>query len=187
VYESKFKEALERTQKFGLSTPKNILLNSNRFLNDKVQEELPFIIRNNLGILDEDEIVLQCLILNMRLKTVLSEYFGCPVYYTIGYVGIDDRFMFKQTEDSLLSMLENGVSGPSISLHAWLTLPSMEILDFSFSTSYGRVNEIKNMMGAVLALHPSELSGGMSYFPMVVGEEFLHKIGAMKLSVDIGI
>ena len=43
------------------------------------------------------------------------------------------------------------------------------------------------MMGAALALHPSELTGGMSYHPMLIGEEFLYKIGAMKLYVDIGI
>ena len=187
MYESKFNDALERTHKFGLLVPKQIPSNPGRFLSDKAQEELPFVIRDSLGVLDEDEIVLQCLLLNMRLKSVFSEYFKSPVYYTIGYVGIDDHYMFKQSEESLFSMLENGIIGPSVSLHAWLTLPSMEILDFSISTSYGRVNGIKEMMGAALALHPSELTGGMSYHPMIVGEEFLHKIGAMKLYVDLGI
>lgn len=187
MYETKFKEALARTRKFGLSVPSEVSLDQNRFLSEKVQDELPLIIRDNLGILDEDEIVLQCLLLNIRLKSVFSKYFNSSIYYTIGYVGIDDHFMFKQTEDSLFSMLENGITGPSVSLHAWLTLPSMEILDFSFSTSYGRVNGIKEMMGAALALHPSELTGGMSYHPMIVGEEFLQKIGAMRLYVDIGI
>lgn len=187
MYETQFKEALERTQNFGLPIPAKLPSNQNRLLNEKIQRELPFVIRDELGVLDEDEIVLQCLLLNIRLKSVFSKYFKCPVFYTIGYVGIDDHFMFKQTEDSLLSMLKNGIAGPSVSLHAWLTLPSMEILDFSFSTSYGRVNGIKEMMGAALALHPNELTGGMSYHPMIVGEDFLHKIGAMRLYVDIGI
>ena len=148
MYEDKFNKALERTRKFGLSVPKLIRSNSGRFLSEKAQEELPYIIRDSLGVLDEDEIVLQCLLLNARLKNVFSEHFGCPVYYTIGYVGIDDQFMFKQTEESLFSMLKNGISGPSIRLHAWLTLPSMEILDFSFPTSYGRVNGNKRNDGS---------------------------------------
>lgn len=186
MYETKFKEALARTRKFGLSLPDVVSSGQNRFLSEKTQNELPFIIRDNLGILDEDEIVLQCLLLNIRLKNVFSKYFNCPIYYTIGYVGIDGHYMYKQTEESLFSMLENGAEGPSVSLHAWLTLPSMEILDFSIATSYGRVNGIKDMMGAALALHPSELTGGMSYHPMIVGEDFLLKIGAMKLYVNIG-
>lgn len=187
MYEAKFKEALERTRKFGLTVPTEFPLSQNLFLNEKAKRQLPFVIRGELGVLDEDEIFLQCLSLNIRLKSAFSKYFKCPVFYTIGYVGVKDHFMFKQTEDSLLSMLKNGIAGPSVSLHAWLTLPSMEILDFSISTSYGRVNGIKEMMGAALALHPSELKGGMLYHPMIVGEEFLHKIGAMRLYVDIDI
>jgi len=187
MYNEKFLQAIERTCRFGLPDPKFIKLSAERFLDSETQEKLPYIIRDKLGILEEDEIVLQCLLLNMRLKEVFLEYFKVPVYYTIGYIGIDEKFMFQQTEESLEAMLKNGIEGPSISLHAWLTLPSMEILDFSISTSYGKVNGIKKMMGAALALHPSELTGGMSYHPMIIGEDFLHRIGAMRLYVDIGI
>jgi hypothetical protein len=187
VYESKYEEAVERTRKFGLTVPNKASPLQSRYISSKVHEELPFVIRDSLGVLDEDEIVLQCLMLNVRLKKVFSKYFKCPVYYTIGYVGIDDDYMFKQSEESLLLMLNNGISGPSVNLHAWLTLPTMEILDFSISTSYGRVNNIKEMMGAALASHPSDLTGGMSYHPMIIGEEFLYRIGAMRLYVDLGI
>lgn len=186
MYKSEFLNAVERSKKFGLLVPE-ISATGSRLLNDKVQSDLPLIIHDALGVLEEEEIVLQCLLLNLRLKKVFSSYFKSPVYYTIGYIEIDDSAMFKQSEETLREMLTKGVEGPSISLHAWLTLPSMEILDFSISTSYGRVNGIKEMMGKALAMHPSELTGGMKYRPMLVGEDFLLKTGAMKLVVDIGI
>jgi hypothetical protein len=186
MYKSEFFNAVERAKQFGLNVPEITEMES-RLLSDEAQAELPLIIHNTLGVLEEEEILLQCLLLNLRLKKVFSDYFKSSVYYTIGYIEIDDAPMFKQTEESLRKMLENGIEGPSINLHAWLTLPSMEILDFSISTSYGRVNGIKEMMGKALAMHPDELTGGMKYRPMLVGEEFLLQTGAMKLVVDIGI
>ena len=187
MYEDEFKVALERTRKFGLSPPELFESYNGRFLNKKILEELPCIIREKLGILKEDEIVLQCLMLNIRLKNVFSDYFNCPVYFTIGHVGINNKYMFKQTEKSLLSLFKNGIKRQSINLHAWLTLPTMEILDFSISTSYGKVHGKEEMMGAAVALHPSELTHGMSFHPMLVGEEFLQKIGALNFQFAIGI
>ena len=186
MYKSEFLDAAKRSKRLGLSVPEISAIDS-RLLNDKAQSDLPFIIHDALGMLEEEEIVLQCLLLNLRLKNIFSSYFKSPVFYTIGYIERDDSAMFKQSEETLRKMLENGIEGPSISLHAWLTLPSMEILDFSISTSYGRVNGIKEMMGKALAMHPNELTGGMKYRPLLVGQEFLLKTGAMKLVVDVGI
>jgi len=45
------------------------------------------------------------------------------------------------------------------------------------------VNGHKNMMGSVISLHAKDLSGGMTYHPMLVGETFLAKSGALKLVV----
>ena len=185
MYEQEFINAIKRTHQFGLPIPKELKQTTKRFLTEKVQLGISDVIHKNLGELSEDDIMLQCLQLNMRLKPVFFEYFQSPVYYTIGHISLDEDSFYKQTEESLQAMLLNGVEGPSVSLHAWITLPSMEILDFSFPTTYGKLNEQKGTTGAVLALHPSNLSGGMSYHPMIIGEEFLHKIGAMKLHVAI--
>jgi hypothetical protein len=79
----------------------------------------------------------------------------------------------------LRNLLKSGIENYSLSLHAWLTLPSMEIIDFSLPTSYAVVNGYRAERGGVIANHADKLSGGMQYHPMLIGEEFLIKIGAM--------
>ena len=179
VYESKFLEALERTKRFGLSTP-NVELSDARFLTQEALSRLPFAIRDIIGELNEDDVVAQCLSLHMRLKPVIEQILGCNAFYTIGWISFKNSEMFKQTEESLFEMLESGIAGPNVNLHAWLTLPSMELLDFSLPTTYAKVNNIEEGKGGVIAMHPSDLTGGMMYQPMLVGEEFLSKSGAMR-------
>lgn len=130
----------------------------------------------------------QCLSLHMRIMPLLQKYLSCPVYFTIGHISLgEDNSFFKQSESSLKNMLIEGAPGPSISLHAWLTLPIMEILDFSFPTTYAVKNKLDQGVGSVIATHPSDLSGDMMYHPMLVGYEFLQKIGAMNMYVSIKI
>lgn len=179
MYREEFITALERTRKFGLFTPPLAELDTERLLTDRAQGDLALIVNEHFADRYVSDIALQCLSINLQLRDILSDYFGKEVYYTIGDIGLENRRMYEQTEDSLLSMLENGAPGPSINLHAWITLPSMEIIDITFPTSYGQVNDIKEMIGATVALHPSELTGGMSYHPMIIGEEFLYRLGAL--------
>lgn len=179
VYESNFLEALERTTRFGLSTP-SVELSDARFLTQEALSRLPFAIRDIMGELDEDDVVAQCLSLHMRLKPVIEQILGCNAFYTIGWVSFKDSEIFKQTEESLSEMLESGITGPDVNIHAWLTLPSMEVLDFSLPTTYAKVNGIEEGKGGVIAMYASDLADGMMYQPMLVGEEFLAKSGAMR-------
>jgi hypothetical protein len=186
MYKSNFLTALERTTRLGLTTP-SIELSDARFLTQKKLSELPFAIRDVLGELDENDVVAQCLSLHMKMKPVIEQFLGCAAFYTIGWVQLEDSSMFKQTEDSLSEMLKNGIPGPDVNIHAWLTLPSMEILDFTLPTTYAKVNNIKAGIGGAIAMHPSALTGGMMYHPMLVGEEFLLKTGALRFFTTLGI
>jgi len=186
VYKSNFLNALERTTRFGLSTP-SVELCDTRFLTQDTLRKLPLAIRDVMGELDETDIVAQCLSLHLKMKPVIQQILSCEVFYTVGWVSLQDSNMFKQTEESLFDMLKNGIPGPDVNIHAWLTLPSMEILDFSLPTTYAKVNGIKEGIGGAITMHPSDLTGGMMYQPMLVGEEFLLKTGALKLFATFGI
>lgn len=186
MYESNFLDALERTRRFGLSAP-SIELSDTRFLTQEALNRLPIAIRDIMGELSEEDVVAQCLSLHMRLKPVIEKILGCDAYYTIGWVSLEKSEMFKQTEESLSEMLKRGITGPSINIHAWLTLPSLEILDFSLPTTYAKVHGLEDGKGAVVSKHPSELTGGMMYQPMLVGEEFLSKSGAMRFFATYSI
>ena len=115
MYEVEFREAKSRSERFGLYTP-DILFTTDKYLNEKAKNGLQQFIQEKIGIFKEDELVLQCLSIHLQLKPVLSEYFNCPAYYTIGYVEIHGDAMFEQTEDSLKQMLVNGI-GLSINQH----------------------------------------------------------------------
>jgi hypothetical protein len=179
MYENEFNEALNRNRRFGLSVPDIVKPNVGRFITDKACAELPFFVKDK-GLTQEEEVVLQCISFNFRLKEILSEYFKSPLYYTIGHVKINNDSMFEQSEKSLFTMLKNGITSPSINLHVWLTLPSMEILDYTLQTTYGRVNNDPRLIGNVIAQHPNDFTKSMSFHPMIIGEEFMQKIGAMQ-------
>ena len=86
--------------------------------------------------------------------------------------------LFKIEENEIKNLLVNKVQKP-LNIHAWLTLPSMEIIDFSLPTTYCIVNKIEEGMGAAITKHYSELTLGMTYEPMLVGDEFLRKSGGL--------
>ena len=186
MYESNFSDALERTTRFGLSAP-SVELSDTRFLTQEALSRLPIEIRDIMGELSEEDLVAQCLSLHMRLKPVIEKILDCDAYYTIGWVSSEKSEMFKQTEESLSEMLKHGITSPDINIHAWLTLPSLEIFDFSLPTTYAKVHGIEEGKGAVVSKHPSELTGGIMYHPMLVGEEFLSKSGAMRFFATYSI
>ncbi|HEA15753.1 MAG TPA: hypothetical protein ENH88_04745 [Pseudoalteromonas prydzensis] len=181
MYKTEFIEAVKRSSRLGLTVPDVGSCDSSSFLQKTNPIELATVIKKEMGLLTEKEIVGQCLSLHYRLKQVFTDFFDCPIFYTIGYVEFKNSTMFKQTEESLVEMLKTGVEG-EVSLHAWLTLPSMEVLDFSLPTSYAKVNNIPEGIGSAIAEQANKLSSnGMTYKPLIVGEDFLFKSKIVRL------
>lgn len=181
MYKTEFIEAVKRSSRLGLTAPDVGSCNSASFLQKTNPTELAEVIQQEMGLLTEGEIVGQCLSLHYRLKQIFSDFFDCPVFYTIGYVEFKNSTMFKQTEESLAEMLKTGVEG-EVNLHAWLTLPSMEVLDFSLPTSYAKINNRPEGIGSAIAEHADKLSANsMTYKPLIVGEDFLVKSKILRL------
>ncbi|EMK3363201.1 hypothetical protein V8061_001035 [Vibrio parahaemolyticus] len=178
MYKKEFEEAVERTRRFNLICP-NVTYQDARLLTPELMSGFAQAFQKHIGQPSIEEVVAQCLSFHFKLKEPMSELVGVPCQFTIGYVETRERLMFHQTEDDLLNILNTGISGPSLNIHAWLTLPTMEIIDLSLPTSYAVVNNIKDGIGRVIAQHPDELVDGMKYHPMLIGEDFLRKSGAM--------
>lgn len=68
--------------------------------------------------------------------------------------------------------------GP-VNLHAWLTTGNLEIIDMTFSTTYGIVKNIPELVGRMSCMHHSEFNENMVYHPQFVGIGFLTAIGAL--------
>jgi hypothetical protein len=67
----------------------------------------------------------------------------------------------------------------AINLHAWLTTPNMEIIDLTFATTYGIVNNVPSVIGRCSFQHYSAFNENMVYHPQLVGEDYLKQIGAL--------
>ena len=113
------------------------------------------------------------------VQDALEEALQTPIYYTLGYVDYEKRPVFYTSEKGLKSKLGNPMSGVgAINLHAWLTTPNMEIIDLTFATTYGIVNNIPSVIGRYSFQHYSEFNENMVYHPQLVGEDYLKQIGA---------
>lgn len=181
-YGIRFSNAIDRAHRLNLAVP-HVKLEDRRYLTNESMAMIPKQIHDRVGLLTAKQVVLQCFYVHQLIKAPLEDLFDTELYYTIGYVETCDRLIYSHDEAGLRELLKNGISNPSVNLHAWLTLPSMEIIDFSLSASYFHVNEGPQDSYGIIANHADELKGGMKYHPTLVGDDFLHKIGAMQLGL----
>jgi len=178
LYIDEFEAAIERTKNFNLELPP-IDISDNRYLSDNMLEDVPAVLYEALGELSLNEIVAQCMSIHKRVQQPLNDFFKINFMYTIGYVYFEPDYLFKKTEDELKELMNNRPASPEINIHTWLTLPSMEILDFSLPTSMAVHYGWKQGHGHIISSHADELKHGLKYHPMLVGEDYLRKIGAL--------
>lgn len=153
-----------------------------RYLTDESLSKLVLAIFHKFGALGPKDVVQQCFGLHLLLIELVKEVIGCDVYYTLGCVELEKGkpLVFHQTESQMKQLLSSGLSGRELNLHAWLTLPSMEILDFSLPTSLHTILDWSEIEpGSVVSGHADELVGALKYHPLLLGEDFLRKTGAL--------
>jgi hypothetical protein len=160
-----------------------ILPQSGRLLTQKTAAGVWPAIEAELGAIRMEEIVAQCLSFHYRVIPAVEVALGVPCYFTIGHVELAGGRYFEKSEEELRQLLSHGMSGTSVGLHAWLTLPTMEILDFVFPSSYAVYNNIAQGRGQVIAEHGDSLPPSISFHPMLVGPEFLFRIGAVRVAI----
>jgi hypothetical protein len=176
TYSIDFKNAIDRSNKFGLDIPK-INFDKKSYLNPNTMETIQKLLHQ--AQLKPQDISKQCFRLHADIKVPLEVLFGTEIYFTIGYITIHDNEYFKISEQDIDYLLKNKVTS-TLSAHAWLTLTSMEIIDLTFASTYLILtNEFKGEMH-VIAKHTDKLTQGMKYHPMIVGTDFLFKIGAVQ-------
>ncbi|WP_313025550.1 hypothetical protein [Pseudomonas lopnurensis] len=178
TYLSEMNEAIARASRLGLKTP-NFQLMEGQLLNQKVYQDIPYIVRDAMGDASLEEVAAQCLSYHMRLLPILNDYFGTELTYTIGHVAVGSKIYFEQTEDQMQALIKSGVTQPQLSIHAWLTLPTCEILDFTLPTTFAMLSKTKEGYGSVLSGHADRLLNDVSYHPMLLGEDYLRRIGAL--------
>lgn len=140
--------------------------------------------------LDVKDFAAQCWRANMEVKSLLEQHFGTSLTLTFGAIETSPGIIrFQMSEKELHSLIRNGLdlSAPAVNLHAWLTFPSMEILDITYLTSYGVVNDLPHLLGLVVSGQHGDLNPkNYIYHPLVVGEDFVRKAGLNRVGITFG-
>lgn len=179
AYEIEWMQALERTKRYGLPVPEVFAPQSSLIFTQARMAELPKVVEKALVGLTVDDVVGQCLAIHFGLVPVLQRWLGCPVYFTLGWIDDGAAGMFKFGDELIQALLDGGHRGGTINVHAWLTLPTMEIFDVTLATSIARINNLPEGYGGVFSQHPDGLKG-MAFKPVLVGHEFLERSGLLR-------
>ena len=177
-YEVTFGKALIRSRQWGLQ-PVRFQPSQKRYVSDANTELLRRCLQDNFEKVHPQQISQQCFMVHAAMIGPLEEAIGVPLTYTIGYVTLNGRPVFHTPIRQLRSIMQSGMTSPALNLHAWLTLPSHEIIDLTFATTFGMLNNIPETIGLMSFLHPRDLKGGTKYHPQLVGDAYLYQIGAM--------
>lgn len=179
-YDHDFVGAFRRTEDFGLSAPAMPNLAAGRLFGRQQDERLVAILRSALGGLSPHDLMAQCFAIHYALAPMIDSAYEVRSVLTLGWVHTPPNDHFRMSDEELIAVMRDGVSGGKLNLHCWLTLPTREILDCTLPTTIAFVNEMPEAYeGAVLSKHWTELTGGVRYHPQLVGSDFLERSGAL--------
>ena len=181
-YCDEFLKALDFTETI-LSKKPTIYSQDGKILTEYVMKNLLSAIKNEFGLIDSNELLGNCFAVNYTFFDIIKKCLGCEIYYTIGWIQYDDKQVFYTQESELKRYAELGLAGLSslkLNLHAWLTLPTMEIIDTTFQTTLGKILNKPEMIGGIITGNPTELSNRkLQYHPQIIGAEYLRKVGVL--------
>jgi hypothetical protein len=179
TYLQDFNAAIKRSADHKLKAPSFQHEPTRKYLQGNQLEKLAFALQYCMQDLDDEQLNARCHVIHHRFAP-LSGLLGCSALYTLGWIddenseglyrGFDDSFIAAALES------KHKYSGKAMDFHAWLTLPSMEIIDLTLATTYA-VNNKTNDGRRVLMLGPPESFFPLTYKPMLVGVGFLDKLG----------
>lgn len=177
-YAQRFDQALTRSKAWGL-TPPTFCSTQERFVSEHNLQVFQQVVSAFLSHLQAEDVSQQCFAVTASLKAHLERALGVPLVFTLGYVKYTSRNIFYTDTRELKAMLHKGISSPALNLHAWLTLPSHEVIDMTFGTTYGVVTQTPSVIGRMCFLHPDDMTADIQYHPQLIGENYLERIGAM--------
>lgn len=178
-YEVAFEAAQARSLVWGLhrsrfdSTPA-------RFASQDVIAMVRHELAHAIGDIRADMFVWQRFGITTAVRSLLESILRVPLVYTLGYVQHGNQKLFYTSSEELERMLLPGhAANTQIDLHAWLTLPSHEVIDITYWAAFPDLCSRSERESRVLFVHPGQLKG-RSYHPQLIGEEFVRKVGALK-------
>ena len=185
TYLDAFIRAKHRTQAYSLTLPEIETDESKRYITQEFLDEFPHLVLKNTRIRQLSDLSAQCLAVNLILREIIAARLECPVYYTIGWINDGTEKGLFKFDDPLIEAALSGkmTMAGEVNIHAWLTLPSMEVIDPTISTTIALANKIDDGLGKVFAGR-ADSTKDFSFEPMLIGEDLLRRSGGL---VDLEI
>jgi hypothetical protein len=182
-YEEEFTAANARRQLFG---KKELPFQKSQrwFLDPNTLNGMAHAIRGVTEQYTVEEMAANCASVSLHVGPVIGKFLGTDAIFTLGYFSVGDRDFCYLNEKTLLEWAENGPpTFPVVDVHAWLTLPSFEIIDITSGSTIEIALNIKEARGNAITMHYSQLSGGWVFHPVILGEDMLPVLGLEQLLI----
>lgn len=186
IYKSRFSDAIARTARLGFDLPNEELtklrLNAALFFNYENKEGLLQHLSRVLGNLRDQIEGDNGIHMSLAAKSAIEEYLGVPAIFTWGAMEHKGAHVFKCEQEEIMSLFNHILPKPGkINIHAWLTLPSFEVIDLFYLDYFSRQKDkvsspektFDYIFGDVKDVFGSQQ---IVYSPMMIGSDSLIKL-----------
>lgn len=182
-YKEKFDAAIQFTRSLGFEVAE--LPNQSGELVSAEAGARVMRVLTGAGIRDIGASAQQCLKWTHALQPFVEQGLGCPVMLTIGTISIDDRPIFDPIHADFARWATEGISAKDFAtrsgfnFHAWYTLPTMEVLDFTLWSTLAVAWKKPEMRANVVGGWPDRIAPSPTMTPIVVGAEYAERVHAI--------
>lgn len=134
--------------------------------------------RLNICMRPDEEITGMCMQITHELVEFLQGA-GIDAIYTLGWMSYQNHPVYRFGQPDVLRWIEHGIPDRrKVDVHAWATLPSAEIIDPSWLTTVGIVQNKRELIGAVIMADPEQRTSHQ-YHPVTVDTRILFRVGLL--------
>lgn len=180
IYKKDLIDAIKRSEQKSIEVPEFYFESNGLSLlsNDKINKLLDFC-NSQVYCNPIEEIAGKCLDWNVKLQEQISSILNCDVLLTFGYIEThESNFFFTPLEEMNTWFKPETIMKPLNQIHAWITLPSLEIIDMTVFASGEYININSTDANRYKNCHfvtINNFNESFIYKPMFVGIDFLFK------------
>lgn len=134
--------------------------------------------RLNLCCRSDEQIAGMCMQITHELVEFLQGA-GIAAIYTLGWMSYHDQPVYRFGQVDVRRWIAHGIPNRrKVDVHAWATLPSAEIIDPSWLSTVGIVQNKRDLIGAVI-IADADQATAHQYHPVTVDPHVLFRIGLL--------
>ena len=179
-YNEEFQKAVETSKNLSI-WDKDISFGNTNYIADWLMYELGPKIAENFTLNGYVRFLRQpqnAVRVHHMFKPIIDDLLKIDSVITTGYVKVandaNEIEEFGKIDQASVEEALKSKTAPE-KIHTWLTLPTGEIIDVAFMTIYGILYSEDSLIGNIVAKAPKDFTGGMEYYPVIVGEDFYEK------------